>query len=82
MVEDGVPVNLIIVSSNRIGFGDNTLIWTPSGLGLSAGQLDRVFDIEISNVGNTDQDVYTYKVTIIDPAMEVPVPGIFADSFE
>jgi len=82
MVEDGVPINLIIVSSNRIGFGDNTLIWTPSGLGFSAGQLDRVFDIEISNVRKTGQDVYTYKVTIIDPAMEVPVPGIFADSFE
>ncbi len=82
MVEDGVPINLIIVSSNRIGFGDNTLIWTPSGLGFSAGQLDRVFDIEISNVGSTDQDVYTYKVTVIDASIVVPVPAIFADSFE
>ncbi len=82
MVEDGVPINLSIVSSNRIGFGDNTLIWTPSGLSFLAGQIDRVFDIEISNVGNTDQDVYTYKVTVIDPSIVVPVPAIFADSFE
>jgi uncharacterized protein YkwD len=82
MMEGGVPVNLVIVSDDRTGYGDNTLIWTPSGLNFSAGQADRVFDIEISNVGNAGQEVYTYQVTVIDPAMVVVEADLFSDSFE
>jgi uncharacterized protein YkwD len=80
MHEGGVPVTLNIVSSNQNGYGDNTLVWEPSGLVFSAGQADRVFDITVSNIGNADQSEYSYRVTVIDPAMEPP--GIFSGGFE
>jgi uncharacterized protein YkwD len=82
MKEDGVAIDLAIISDDRNGFGDNTLIWTPSGLNFSAGQDDRVFDIEISNVGNAGQESYLYQVIVIDPAMVVVETDIFSDSFE
>lgn len=37
---------------------------------------------EISNVGNADQDAYSYQVTVVDPAMVVVEAVIFADGFE
>jgi len=82
MTENGVPISLNIVSNEETRYGDNTLVWEPSGLGFSAGQADRVFDIEVSNVSNAGQTVFSYQVTIIDPAMMVVNPGIFTDGFE
>jgi len=82
MSENGDPIGLSIVSSDRVGSGDNTLIWTVSGLNFSAGQVDRIIDIEISGVRNSNQDTYTYQVTVIDHAMVVVEPSIFADDFE
>jgi len=82
MSEEGMPVTLKIISNSETRFGDNTLVWEPAGLSFFAGQGDRVFDIEISNVGNADQDVYSYQVTVIDPAMVVVEAAIFANSFE
>ena len=80
MQENGVPVVLNIVSSSTNGYGDNTLVWEPSGLAFSAGQADRAFDIVVSNVSNAGQSVYSYRVTVIDPAMDPP--GVFSDGFE
>jgi len=80
MQENGVPVVLNIVSSGVNGYGDNTLVWEPSGLVFSAGQADRVFDIVVSNVSNSGQSVYSYRVTVIDPEMDPP--GIFSNGFE
>ena len=80
MHENGIPVVLNIVSSNTNGYGDNTLVWEPSGLVFSAGQADRTFDIVVSDIGNADQSTYSYQVTVIDPAMDPP--SIFSDSFE
>jgi len=82
MSENGVPIGLSIISSNLVGFGDNTIIWTASGLNFSAGQADRIIDIEISGVRNSDQNTYTYQVTVIDSAMVVVEPDIFSDDFE
>ena len=75
MNENGIPVVLNIVSSNANGYGDNTLVWEPSGLVFSARQADRTFDIVVSDIGNADQSTYSYQVTVIDPAMDPP--GIF-----
>ena len=80
MQENGVPIVLNIVSSSANGYGDNTLVWEPSGLVFSAGQADRVFDIVVSNVSNSGQSVYSYRVTVIDPEMDPP--GIFSNGFE
>jgi uncharacterized protein YkwD len=80
MVEGGMPVTLNIVSASSPSYGDSTLVWEPSGLNFSAGQGDRVFTIEVSNVGNAEQSVFSYQVTVIDPAMAAP--GIFMDGFE
>ena len=80
MNENGIPVVLNIVSSNTNGYGDNTLVWEPSGLIFSAGQADRTFDIVVSDIGNADQSTYSYQVTVIDPAMDPP--GVFSDGFE
>lgn len=82
MSENGDPIGLSIVSSDRVGSGDNTLVWTASGLNFSAGQVDRIIDIEISGVRNSDQDTYTYQVTVIDSAMVLVEPNIFTDGFE
>lgn len=80
MSEDGVPVSLDIVSSSVVGYGDNTLVWEPSGLVFSYGQADREFEIVVSNVSNAGATTFSYRVTVIDPAMDPP--GIFYDSFE
>jgi uncharacterized protein YkwD len=80
MNENGIPVVLNIVSSNTNGYGDNTLVWEPSGLVFSAGQADRTFDIVVSDIGNADQSTYSYQVTVIDPDMDPP--GVFSDGFE
>ena len=80
MLEGGMPVSLNIISDDFVGYGDNTLVWEPSGLSFSAGQGDRVFTIEVSNVGNAEQSVFSYQVTVIDPAMAAP--GVFTDGFE
>jgi hypothetical protein len=83
MQENGVPVALNIVSSSTNGYGDNTLVWEPSGLAFSAGQADRVFDIVVSGISGADQSTYSYRVTVIDPEMDPPdPPGIFSDGFE
>jgi len=80
MHENGVPVTLNIVSSGANGYGDNTLVWEPSGLVFSAGQADRAFDIVVSDVSNAGQSAYSYRVTVIDPEMDPP--SIFSNSFE
>ena len=82
MTENGAPISLNIISSDEIRYGDNTLVWEPSGLSFSAGQADRVFDIEVSNVSNAGQEAFSYQVTVIDPAIVVVDPGIFSDGFE
>ena len=83
MQESGSPVVLNIVSSSTNGYGDNTLVWEPSGLVFSAGQADRVFDIVVSGISNAGQSTYSYRVTVIDPDMDPPdSPGIFSDGFE
>lgn len=82
MQEGSTPVALNIISRTANGYGDNTLVWEPSGLSFSAGQADRAFDIVVSNVSNAGQSTYTYRVTVIDPAIVIDPPGIFTDSFE
>jgi len=82
MYENDVPVALTIVSTTDNGYGDNTLVWEPSGLAFSGGQADRAFDIVVSNVSNAGQSEYSYRVTVIDPAIVLDPPGIFSDGFE
>jgi len=68
---DPVALNLL---TNATGFGDNTLVWEPSGLSFGAGMSDQFFTVHVNNVtvGGVPRN-FTYPVTVIDPAA-VPPP--------
>lgn len=81
MTEGGSPVNLTVVSRVDNGYGDNTIVWEPSGLTFVSGAPDRSFSVTVSNitVGGSPQ-TEVYNVVVIDPA--VVDNGIFSDGFE
>lgn len=81
MTENGSPVSLSVVSRTNNGYGDNTIVWEPSGLYFSAGTPDRRFTVTVSNIlVNGSPQTRAYDVVVIDPAT-VPV-AIFDDGFE
>jgi hypothetical protein len=68
MSAGGSPIALT-KKQNATGYGDNTLVWEPSGIVAGAGMADQVITVTVSNimVGATPRTV-TWDVTIIDPA--------------
>jgi hypothetical protein len=81
MTEGVSPVSLSVVSRTNNGYGDNTIVWEPSGLSFTPGAQDRVFTVTVSNimVGGTPQ-TEVYNVVVIDP--NVVTDLIFSDGFE
>lgn len=79
MTEDGSPVSLSVVSRTDNGYGDNTIVWEPSGLTFSSGMQDRRFTVTVSGISGP-QSTVVYEVVVIDPAVN-PVT-IFEDGFE
>jgi hypothetical protein len=81
MTEDGSSVPLSVVSRTDNGYGDNTIVWEPSGISFTPGGQDRRFTVTVSDimVGGSPQTV-AYEVVIMDP--DVVVDLIFADDFE
>ncbi len=69
MTKDAANVPLTVVSRTD-SFGDNTLVWEPSGLSFGAGQADQTVSVTVSNimVGGNPQSV-SYDVIVIDPAL-------------
>jgi hypothetical protein len=76
MSEDGQPIGVTVLAVQN-GFGDNTLVWEPSGLSFAAGQADRTIRVTVSNimVGGSPR-TFVYDVIVIDPDNEpTPTPG-------
>ncbi|MBL4659395.1 MAG: CAP domain-containing protein [Alcanivoracaceae bacterium] len=80
MTENGSPISLNVVSRTDNGFGDNTIIWQPSGLSFPSGQADRTINVTVSGIGNASQSSYSYQVIVINPEFLSDV--IYADGFE
>jgi uncharacterized protein YkwD len=81
MTEDGSPVSLTVVSRTDNGYGDNTIVWEPTGLIFTPGAQDRTFSVTVSNImagGSPQTEVY--NVVVIDPLVVTDL--IFTDGFE
>lgn len=81
MTEGATPVSLSVVSRTDNGYGDNTIVWEPSGLSFIPGAQDRVFTVTVSNimVGGIPQ-TEVFNVVVIDP--NVVTGLVFDDGFE
>jgi hypothetical protein len=63
-----VPVTLEPVQN---GFGDNTIVWTPSGLPGGAPSQDTIYNVTVDVIAGGAQS-FSYDVTVIDPSVMVP----------
>jgi hypothetical protein len=79
MTEGGSPVSLSVVSRTNNGYGDNTIVWEPSGLSFIAEMEDRRFTVTVSNI-SAPQSTVVYDVVVMDPAIVTDL--IFSDGFE
>jgi hypothetical protein len=71
MQRNGVSVGLQL-ETVQVGFGENTIVWLPSGLPTSA-PTDISYTVNVNNVRiNGVQRNFTYPVTIFDPAITPP----------
>jgi hypothetical protein len=69
------------VSRTDNGYGDNTIVWEPTGLIFTPGAQDRTFSVTVSNImagGSPQTEVY--NVVVIDPLVVTDL--IFTDGFE
>jgi len=73
MQRAGTNVTLALEAQAQ-GYGDNTIVWVPQGVPITAPATDLTYSVTLSNVvvSGTPR-VFTYTVTIIDP-YRVPVP--------
>lgn len=70
VTKNGTPLTVNIVSRSENGVGDNTLVWTVSGVPTSAPATDTSYVVTVSDVLlNGAPTSYTYTVTVIDPAV-------------
>ena len=79
MTEGGNPVSLSVVSRTNNGYGDNTIVWEPSGLYFSAGMQDRRFTVTVRNISGP-QSTVVYDVVVMDPAVVTDL--LFSNGFE
>lgn len=66
------PVS-VVLETIQIGYGDDTLVWTPQGLPGGAPVMDLDYTVTVSNVmvsGSPRE--FAYTVTVIDPDVNVP----------
>lgn len=63
----GNNINLSVVSKSDNGYGDNTIVWTPTGI-ITNSAADIKYDVKIKDVkvGGVLKE-YTYKVIIFKP---------------
>jgi len=63
----GNAVPCTIVSNTDDGYGDNTIVWEPTGINTTSAS-DVPYNVTVSHVNiNGNDSTYTYKVTIIKP---------------
>lgn len=73
MTRNETPVSLVVVSRTNNGYGDNTIVWEPTGLP-SPGLQDAVYSITVSNISGTGLPTsYSYSVTTFNT-------GVLGDS--
>jgi uncharacterized protein YraI len=69
-----LPVSIDSTSAN--GYGENTIVFRPNGLGDSSSWpnpgADKTYTVRISNVSGAGQSSFTYNVTIFDPSTTGP----------
>lgn len=78
--QDGTPRSASIISRTTNRYGDNTLVFVPSGISLGPGMADSTVTVTIGNIQGADSTTVEYTVTIIDPAQISD--DIFMDDFE
>lgn len=77
MTSNGVSV-AVVVEPHLSGYGDNPLVWVPMGLDVTKpffpfSGTDTVYSVTISNVNCSGSNlVYSYSVTVFDPAVPGP----------
>jgi hypothetical protein len=59
-------VPLSIVSSTDNGYGDNTIVWEPTGINTSSST-DVSYTITVSGISGVSPTIYTYTVTLFAP---------------
>jgi hypothetical protein len=89
MTSNGVPVSVRQEVYDPNSYGENTLVWVPMGLDANnfyttwpfSGS-DTVYSVTVSNVANASSGVYSYTVTVFDPAIPGAdyVPSIISGS--
>lgn len=68
----------VVLATVQNGYGENTLVWTPSQTAQSWPKptSDMAYEVTISNVTIGDATrTFTYTVTLFDPAVEETIPG-------
>lgn len=67
MTQGAASVPTTIISNVDDGYGDNTLVWTPSGLPGSVN-VDTPYQVTVSGIGGAGVPTsYSYTVTLFDP---------------
>ncbi|HVE49665.1 MAG TPA: CAP domain-containing protein [Casimicrobiaceae bacterium] len=68
-----IPVTLETVAT---GFGDNTIVFLPTGVSYAKPSADTTYNVTVSNVrGAGVPPSFSYGVKVIDPDAPVPVPS-------
>ncbi len=66
MTQGGSSVSLSIISNNDNGFGDNTIVWEPTGIP-STVTTDLPYVVTVSNINGPGPSSHTYTVTLMNP---------------
>lgn len=68
MTQNGVPVSVSVVSRTDNGYGDNTIVWEPSGIATN-NNADVSYTVSVSGIRGTGvPSSCTYVVTLFDPS--------------
>ena len=59
-------VPLTVVSSTANGYGDNTIVWEPTGINLSSTS-DQSYTVTVAGIGSAAAASYSYTVKIFKP---------------
>jgi hypothetical protein len=69
MTQGGNNVPAPVIWYDNDGYGDNTLVWTPSGIPASVA-VDTPYNVTVSGISGTNIPTsYSYTVTLFDPSV-------------
>jgi Cysteine-rich secretory protein family len=76
MTQGAATIPTTIISSANNGYGDNTLVWTPSGVVTSVA-VDMPYVVTVSGISGTGVPTsHSYTVTLFDPSVLNVSPAI------